>query len=92
MLFLPHHSGMDTEAGILCGPVMWDLKIITGQVLANRLSISMPLKHIFLGVCFYADKVSKFGNVPWVERQLNIDSEELYAERHAKGSNGESAN
>jgi len=30
---------------------------------------------------FYADKVSKFGDVPWVEKELNIDSEELYAPR-----------
>jgi starch-binding outer membrane protein, SusD/RagB family len=30
---------------------------------------------------FYADKVSKFGDVPWVEKSLNIDSEELFAER-----------
>lgn len=30
---------------------------------------------------FYADKVSKFGDVPWIERELNIDSEELYAAR-----------
>ena len=30
---------------------------------------------------FYADKVSKFGDVPWVGHELNIDSKELYAER-----------
>ena len=30
---------------------------------------------------FYADKVSKFGDVPWVEEELNVDSEELYADR-----------
>lgn len=30
---------------------------------------------------FYADKVSKFGNVPWLDKELNIDSEELYATR-----------
>lgn len=30
---------------------------------------------------FYADKVSKFGDVPWVEKPLNIDSPELYAAR-----------
>lgn len=30
---------------------------------------------------FYADKVSKFGDVPWVDKELNIDSEELYAPR-----------
>ena len=30
---------------------------------------------------FYFDKVSKFGDVPWVDKPLNIDSEELYADR-----------
>lgn len=30
---------------------------------------------------FYADKVSKFGDVPWIDKELNIDSPELYAER-----------
>jgi hypothetical protein len=30
---------------------------------------------------FYADKVQKFGDAPWVDRELNVDSEELFAER-----------
>jgi hypothetical protein len=30
---------------------------------------------------FYADKVGKFGAAPWVDRELNVDSEELYAPR-----------
>lgn len=30
---------------------------------------------------FYADKVSKFGDAPWVDKELNVDSEELYASR-----------
>lgn len=30
---------------------------------------------------FYADKVSKFGDAPWVDHELNVDSEELYAAR-----------
>lgn len=30
---------------------------------------------------FYADKVSKFGDAPWLDKELNIDSEELYASR-----------
>ena len=28
---------------------------------------------------FYADKISKFGAAPWVDHELNVDSEELYA-------------
>jgi len=30
---------------------------------------------------FYADMVSRFGDASWVEEELNIDSEELYAAR-----------
>jgi hypothetical protein len=30
---------------------------------------------------FYAEKVQKFGDVPWVDQELNIDSEELFAAR-----------
>ena len=30
---------------------------------------------------FYAEKVMKFGDAPWVDRELNVDSEELYASR-----------
>lgn len=30
---------------------------------------------------FYAEKVQKFGDVPWVDRELNIDSDELFAAR-----------
>lgn len=30
---------------------------------------------------FYADKVAKYGDVPYVEKPLNIDSEELFAAR-----------
>jgi len=35
---------------------------------------------LFRGL-FYADKVSRFGNVPWVDKELNVDSEELYLPR-----------
>lgn len=30
---------------------------------------------------FYAEKALKFGAVPWVDHELNVDSEELYATR-----------
>lgn len=33
---------------------------------------------------FYADKVSKFGDAPWVDRELNVDSEELFAARTSR--------
>ncbi len=30
---------------------------------------------------FYHDKVAKFGDVPWLDKELSVDSEELYAAR-----------
>ena len=30
---------------------------------------------------FYGEKVQKFGDVPWVDKELNVDSEELFAPR-----------
>ena len=33
---------------------------------------------------FYADKVSKFGDAPWVDHELTVDSEELYAARTSR--------
>lgn len=33
---------------------------------------------------WYAKKAFKFGDVPWVDKPLNIDSEELYAPRNPK--------
>ncbi|MEN8117302.1 MAG: RagB/SusD family nutrient uptake outer membrane protein [Bacteroidota bacterium] len=38
----------------------------------------------FFRAMFYAEKVFKFGDVPWVEAPLNIDSEELYGSRTPK--------
>ena len=35
---------------------------------------------------FYAEKVQKFGDVPWIERSLNIDAPELYAPRMSRDS------
>ncbi|WP_372934625.1 RagB/SusD family nutrient uptake outer membrane protein, partial [Mariniphaga sediminis] len=33
-----------------------------------------------------ADKVSLYGDYPWIDKELNIDSEELYAERTPRGT------
>ena len=35
----------------------------------------------FLRGWFYADKVSKFGDVQWIDKELTTESEELYGER-----------
>lgn len=53
----------------------------------NRANVTQAVKDKYIAEArlfrgwFYADKVSKYGDVPWVERSLNIDSEELYAAR-----------
>lgn len=38
----------------------------------------------FFRAYFYFDKVKQFGDVPWYDRVLNIDSEELYAAREPR--------
>ncbi|HEV7351102.1 RagB/SusD family nutrient uptake outer membrane protein [Telluribacter sp.] len=53
----------------------------------NRAQIPQAAKDKYAGEAqlfrgwFYAEKVQKFGDVPYVDRSLNIDSEELYAAR-----------
>ena len=53
----------------------------------DRAQIERAVKDKYIGEArlfrgwFYADKVSKFGDAPWVDRELNVDSEELYAAR-----------
>jgi len=57
--------------------------------LANyqKAAVTEPVRNRYIGEArlfrgwFYAEKVQKFGDVPWVERELNIDSEELFAAR-----------
>lgn len=53
----------------------------------NRAAIPQAAKDKYIGEArlfrgwFYAEKVQKFGDVPYVDRELNVDSEELYAGR-----------
>ena len=53
----------------------------------NRAAIPQATKDKYIGEArlfrgwFYAEKVQKFGDVPYVDRELNIDSEELFAAR-----------
>ncbi len=53
----------------------------------NRAKIPQATKDKYIGEArlmrgwFYAEKVTKFGDVPFVERELNVDSEELFAAR-----------
>jgi len=53
----------------------------------NRANVSQAIKDRFTSEArlfrgwFYAEKVQKFGDVPWVDKELNIDSPELFAAR-----------
>ncbi|PHN04490.1 RagB/SusD family nutrient uptake outer membrane protein [Flavilitoribacter nigricans] len=53
----------------------------------DRAQIDQEVKNKYIGEArlfrgwFFADKVAKFGDAPWVDHELNVDSEELYAAR-----------
>jgi len=67
----------------------WDLvrEINFGLNNYNRADIAQATINKYAGEArffrawFYADKVQKFGDVPWVGEVLNIDSDKLYAKR-----------
>ncbi len=67
----------------------WDFvrEINIGLANYNKATASQEVKDKYIGEArlfrgwFYAEKVSKFGDVPWVDHELNIDSEELFAAR-----------
>ncbi|CAN5839419.1 RagB/SusD family nutrient uptake outer membrane protein [soil metagenome] len=67
----------------------WNFVRAINVGLANydRANISQAAKDKYIAEArlfrgwFYADKVSKYGDVPWVERELTVDSEELFAAR-----------
>ena len=53
----------------------------------NKAKITDATRNKYIGEArlfrgwFYADKVSKYGNVPYIETELKTDSKELFAER-----------
>ena len=53
----------------------------------DRVAIDQEIKDQYIGEArlfrgwFYADKVQKFGDAPWLDKTLNIDDEELFAGR-----------
>ena len=67
----------------------WNLvrEINVGLSFYHKANISQKKINEFAGEAklfrawFYSDKVMKFGDVPWVGKPLNIDSEELFAAR-----------
>lgn len=53
-------------------------------------SISESVRNHYIGIArlfrayFYYDKVTAFGDVPWIDKPLSIDDEELYAPRDSR--------
>ncbi|NQU52138.1 MAG: RagB/SusD family nutrient uptake outer membrane protein [Bacteroidetes bacterium] len=59
-----------------------------GMALENGVSAAEVNKYLgeqrLIRGIWYANKAFKFGDVPWIEKPLNIDSEELYGPRNPK--------
>ena len=61
--------------------------INVGMANYNKAAIPQATKDRYIGEArlfrgwFYAEKVAKYGDVPYVDRELSVDSEELYAAR-----------
>lgn len=67
----------------------WNFVRALNVGLANydKANVSQAIKDRYIGEArlmrgwFYAEKVQKFGDVPWVDKELNVDSPELFAAR-----------
>lgn len=70
------YSGWNFVRAINVGLENYDKAAVTEEARNKYIGEAM----LFRG-WFYADKVGKFGDVPWLDRELNIDSEELFAPR-----------
>ncbi|BDD09385.1 hypothetical protein FUAX_18170 [Fulvitalea axinellae] len=70
----------------------WDNIRKVNYMLANTASVEGTVADVnhfmgearFFRAWFYFEKVKAFGDVPWISKPLNIDSEELYAKRDAR--------
>lgn len=54
-------------------------ELVTEKVRNNYLGIAR-----FFRAYFYFDMVKRFGDVPWIDKPLNVDDEELYAARDSR--------
>jgi len=56
----------------------------------NNEAVSETVRNNYIGIArlfrayFYYDKVTTFGDVPWIDKPLSIDDEELYAPRDSR--------
>jgi starch-binding outer membrane protein, SusD/RagB family len=92
-----HIFYMQTRAGKHNVPVNPDLfgykgwnfvrAINVGMANYGKAKVTDAVRNKYIGEArlfrgwFYADKVSKFGDVPYIEKELNTESEELFAPR-----------
>ena len=96
--FAQYRSGTHIVPGAASGQPFgyrgWDFvrAINVGLENYNKANIAQAIIDKYAGEArlmrgwFYAEKVLKFGDVPWVGKSLNIDAPELYAPRMARDS------
>lgn len=70
------YEGWDFVRAINIGLANYHRADVT-RTIANKYAAEA---HLFRAM-FYFNRVNKFGDVPWVGKELNVDSEELYAQR-----------
>lgn len=77
-----------TSAGESTGWYWWNLRKVNFFLTHyNKAELSQEKKNAYAGEAYffkaweYYKKVLYFGDVPWLTRDLNVDSEELYAPR-----------
>jgi len=71
------YSGWSFLRAVNIGLANYNNATDAGQSVINKYAAEA---HLFRGM-FYAEKVNKFGDVQWIGKELNTDSEELYEER-----------
>ncbi len=77
-----HPTGWHLVRQIAVGLEGCDIALANGvsEADVNKYKAEMLL----MRAIWYANKAEKFGDVPWVDKPLNIDSEELYGPRNPK--------
>lgn len=70
------YAGWDFVRAINIGLANYD----RAEIAQSTINMYAAEARLFRG-WFYADKVSKFGDVPWVGTELNVDSPELFGPR-----------
>lgn len=77
-----HPDGWRLVRQIAVG-IQGSAKALENGVNQNEVNNYLAEQRLFRGI-WYARKAFKYGDVPWIEEPLNIDSEELYGPRTPK--------